>query len=658
MYIINKSDGNIAATVNDGVVDTNYTDLYLVGKNYQAYGQLINTNFVRLLENFADNSAPLHPIAGQIWYDTVKGQLFQFNGTGFKNLNSVAVKSSAPDNTQTGDLWFDTGSKQLKFLTDANAWQIISPIYSSSQNVSGPVVSTVNDGAGNAHVLTYLYDANVSIAALSADTFTPNPSIPGYSSFIRGINLSNTSKINGTATNADALANLAVSSFMRTDADNTTSGTITVLNDDGITVGASNDFFIYIDANDTILERGLEGNIVFNVMDASNNILTAMTARSDGNVELNYDLIASNIGAAGDIQADGNIIVAGDGQIDGTLSVGNVSIIGDLVAQNLGAVANVSASSITSSVDMTTGQLNADTISAGTGTGDAIQVSGDIALDSTNVIYFNTGAANAHVAGNSGTLVMGAGNNDWLTIDSYGNTTFYGSVDFGDVSITATDLYVGNIYHNNDTIAQTLVGGDLNLNGGLGGGFVVADNFYVSGQNEAEILHLYSTNQSSSATSGALVVDGGIGVARDVTVGGNLIVESLLSTFASKEAVDIISSPALSGSVDIDLLYGATKFFTTNAAGNWTPNFRGDPTTPLNDILDVGDSITCTTVTTQGATPYFTNSVKVDGVTVTSKWLAFNPDAGNGNSLDVYSYAIIKTGNNQWTVLAGLSNFV
>jgi hypothetical protein len=655
MYIINKSDGTIAATVNDGVADTNYTDLYLVGKNYQAYGQLINTNFVRLLENFSDNTPPLHPITGQLWYDTVSKQLYQFNGTGFKNINAVAVNSASPENTQTGDFWYDTNTKQLKFYTDSNTWQPVAPIYSSTQKLSGPVVVTVNDGTGNSHALTYLYDGNISIAALSADEFTPNPSIPGYTSFVRGINLSATSKLQGTATNSEALGNVSAAGFMRTDADSVTTGTITVLNNDGVNIGAANEFFIYVDSADVVLEHSLTGNVRFNVTDASSITYTAMTLRQDGTLELSYDLLAANIGATGDMQADGNLLIGTDGQIDGTLTAGNVSVVGDAVAQNLGAVANVNAASITSTVDISTAQLNADMITAGTGSGDAIIVAGDIALESTDTIYFSTGAANAHIGGDSGTLVLGAGGEDWLTIDSYGNITLLGPVDFGG---QANNLTIGNIYHYNDTIAQTIIEGDLTLHGGPAGGFVVADNFYVSGINEAETLRLYSTNESTDPTNGTLIVDGGAGIARNLNVGGNLNVSTLLSTIASKEKVQIISSPALNSEVNVDVLSGATKYYTATAAGNWVPNFRGSSTASLNSILNVGDSITCSMITTQGATPYFSDLVKVDGATVAAKWLAFNPDAGNGSSLDVYTYAMIKTGNDQWTVLAGLSNFV
>ena len=69
-YTVNKTSGALLATVSDGTID-NSTDLTFIGKNYSGYGELLNENFVKLLENFANTSAPSSPIAGQIWWDTI-----------------------------------------------------------------------------------------------------------------------------------------------------------------------------------------------------------------------------------------------------------------------------------------------------------------------------------------------------------------------------------------------------------------------------------------------------------------------------------------------------------------------------------------------------------------------------------------------------------
>jgi hypothetical protein len=69
-YIINNSRGQIVAVVGDGTVNTTATDLALVGRAVTNYGDYQNENYVYLLENFADSTAPTQPILGQLWYDS------------------------------------------------------------------------------------------------------------------------------------------------------------------------------------------------------------------------------------------------------------------------------------------------------------------------------------------------------------------------------------------------------------------------------------------------------------------------------------------------------------------------------------------------------------------------------------------------------------
>ena len=68
-YIINNSRGQIVAVVGDGTVNTTATDLSLVGRAVTNYGEYQNENYVYLLENFANGTAPVQPILGQLWYN-------------------------------------------------------------------------------------------------------------------------------------------------------------------------------------------------------------------------------------------------------------------------------------------------------------------------------------------------------------------------------------------------------------------------------------------------------------------------------------------------------------------------------------------------------------------------------------------------------------
>jgi hypothetical protein len=107
--------------------------------------------------------------------------------------------------------------------------------------------------------------------------------------------------------------------------------------------------------------------------------------------------------------------------------------------------------------------------------------------------------------------------------------------------------------------------------------------------------------------------------------------------------------------------YTATQsvmYYTTNASANWTLNLRHSVGTTLNTAMVVGQTITVTFMVTNGASAFYNNVVQVDGTTVTPKWQGGTaPSSGNVSSIDVYTYAIIKTADATFTVLATVTKF-
>lgn len=72
-YVVRRTDGEIQLILQDGIVDSS-TGLYLVGRSFTGYGEFIADNFVRLLENFANTTAPANPVEGQIYYNRTDKQ--------------------------------------------------------------------------------------------------------------------------------------------------------------------------------------------------------------------------------------------------------------------------------------------------------------------------------------------------------------------------------------------------------------------------------------------------------------------------------------------------------------------------------------------------------------------------------------------------------
>jgi len=118
------------------------------------------------------------------------------------------------------------------------------------------------------------------------------------------------------------------------------------------------------------------------------------------------------------------------------------------------------------------------------------------------------------------------------------------------------------------------------------------------------------------------------------------------------------SATAATGTINYDVLTQAVLNFTSDAAANYTLNIRGDGSNSLDSIMDTGESITIAHIVKQGSSAYYNNVVQIDGSSVTPEWQGGSaPSAGNANSLDVYSYTIIKTGSATFTVLASQTQF-
>jgi len=119
-----------------------------------------------------------------------------------------------------------------------------------------------------------------------------------------------------------------------------------------------------------------------------------------------------------------------------------------------------------------------------------------------------------------------------------------------------------------------------------------------------------------------------------------------------------VSATAATGTVNFDVLTQAVLYYTSNASGNWTLNFRGSGSVTLNNMMLTGESLTVAFLVTQGSTAYYNSVVTIDSVSVTPKWQTAAPTAGNVSGVDAYSYVIFKTGNAAFTVFASQTRFV
>jgi len=316
-YTINKTDGSILAIVADGQTDQLSSDLTLIGKNYSGFGDALNENFVKLLENFSDTAQPTNPIRGQIWFDVSELKLKVYTGTSFQPVSSATISSTQPATLGVGDLWFNDIDRQLYFY-DGTTTILLGPSYSTSQLLSGLQVVNLLDTNNFTRVVTYLYTNGVLLGIFSKDTFTPKLPITGFTTgttILPGFNAGSLSgiKFNVTASNSDSLGNQPAASYLRRDIDNIINGQLTITSNRGVLIGDTQQAQILVqDGNVQILNDQEDKNIVVKVKRGTfiDEVFFVNTVNQRLGIYENNPNSLTTIG--GNLTITGNLTVEGD----------------------------------------------------------------------------------------------------------------------------------------------------------------------------------------------------------------------------------------------------------------------------------------------------------------------------------------------------------
>ena len=381
-----------ALTVADQTLNSQ-TSLTFVGKNYAGYAPVVANNFLHLLENFANNTAPANPIEGQLWYDNTSGVnlLKVFDGAIWTSAGSVKKAGSAPlaANSNPGDLWVNTTTSQLYVFSGSN-WLLVGPQFSSG-SLTGTVVDTIVDTSNVTHNVISLYANNYRLAIISKETFTPKSTIVGFTTVNQGFNLStvdstNTtdlSRIWGTASNADALLVTGVSipsaNFLRSDVSSTSNFPLTIRADGGLTIGSNSSFNIGRDGTSTVLYSKSSGDSVD--IRLNNNSVPVTVVHIDAlsrvGIGSNNTAPTATLDVAGTVNASGDLLVTSTtdatGTVVGTLG-GSIKTLGGIAVQKnivIGKNAYIN------------GKLYLDTLDTVTG----VPTPGSVILPTTTGIY-------------------------------------------------------------------------------------------------------------------------------------------------------------------------------------------------------------------------------------------------------------------------------
>lgn len=339
-YRLNRTDGQLLVDLTDGILDTNTTDLTLIGKNYKGFGEFLNENFIKLMENFASSSQPTTPMVGQLWFDKQDNRLKVYDGVSFRPATGSIVSSTRPSNLNVGDIWIDNEANKL-YIWDGTDLTLVGPPYSSSQGKTGFEVASQLDSTDVQRTILKLFLGDVLVGIYSPaqfivpvqyaiagfpvwadDTFSPKRQL-----ILKGFNpVENSFHWNGIATSSQGLLNDAgvvktAANFLPSDENAETSGSIKIKNSAGLSVGVgATEYFITKIAGTTTLLETQQSN---------RDLAIRVKSGSSFKNAIYVDSSADRIGLWNSAPT-ANLDVTGNGNFSGNLTIGgNLTVQGD-----------------------------------------------------------------------------------------------------------------------------------------------------------------------------------------------------------------------------------------------------------------------------------------------------------------------------------------
>lgn len=239
---------------------------------------------------------------------------------------------------------------------------------------------------------------------------------------------------------------------------------------------------------------------------------------------------------------------------------------------------------------------------------------------------------------------------------------------FGAASISNAQIAAGAVTEDKTNFTNLVINGDLTITGNLTalGASTLIDTL-VSVTSSLSVIN--------TGTAPALVVgyrDAGtnlfvgpnnrVGINTtqpdaSFTINGALSTNNTFFVQQTFEKTTIFSN--VTDDINYDIL--TQSVLLHNAATlkpGWAVNFRGNSTTTLNSIMYPGQAITCVHLVSTTSLSVFVSGVKIDGTTVTPLWQGgAAPVAGDLNSIDAYTFTIIKIADSSFRVLASSTQF-
>ena len=369
---------------------------------------------------------------------------------------------------------------------------------------------------------------------------------------------------------------------------------------------------------------------------------------------------------SGVVNYSGNVILtSGNGTNQLLIGTINATSIGLLANSTILTIGNSSVNTTVNATSFSGIANNANNLGGTSLTTLQTQITGNAATAYTNATsYADTKAGTAYTNATSyadtaaGTAYTNATSYaDTKAGNAYTNATTY--VTTGGYTITGVVTHSGNVILTSGNATNQLLIGTINATsiGMLANSTVLTiGNSTINTTINSTALTTIS-NTATFGTAAYIIANGNVGIANSAP-GSKLTISGGVSSFEALLEKATVSATAATGTVHLDVLTQAVLYYTSNATANFTLNVRANNTVTANSILVNGQSLTVAFLNTTGATAYYPNVFSIDSTTVTPKFSGGTAyTAGNANSIDTYTFTIIKTANSTYTVLANQTQY-
>ena len=543
-YIVTLTDGNTFATIPTGTINTS-SSMTLIGKNYAEYGQMLADNFIRLLENASNTTAPPAPLIGQLWWDKSTTLLKVYSGTGWKNVGGATASGSQPNPSIVGDLWFNTANQQLYVCSVAGApgtFIVVGAAVNNPGNITFAIANTVvSTVASTGSFVTGLISATGNITS-AANIAGGNILTGGLISATGAIRTSGLVSATGTVTGSSLLGSVVSASGTITGGNVLTGGFVSASG----TVTGSSLLGSVVSASGTITGGNVltggrvsaAGNVTGSFFFGDGSQLTGIGTGSISNGTSNVRVVSSGGNVTIGVGGTSNVAVyATTGEyVTGVISAnGNVTGGNVLTGGFISAAGTVTGSSLLGTVVSVSGNITGSQFN-GSGAGLTSIPGGNVSGTVANATYSNSAGA-ATTAGSAtfaGTANAVAGANVTGTVanatyaTSAGSATTAGTVTTGTQGNitgvgTLTSLSVtgnitgGNVLGGANVNATTHTGSTVSVSGNVNGGNIVT----LGGMSAAGTITGATLSSTGNVTGGNVLA--GATVTSVISTGGNIL---------------------------------------------------------------------------------------------------------------------------------------